>query len=151
MDPERAKKVARAHTNASQGKGWFQWVREACRSLFPETDNWAVHEEVERGLPLVFAAGDHALFRLEVHPEGDPGPVAEVNVRRLALKEARVRIVETFASSSLGGTVKRRTWSFTFPSEDQVIFETEEDDEGPDRLERVARAAAREAGWRIAD
>lgn len=153
MDDERAQKVARAHVNASGRQGWFQSVREACRTLFPETDDWAVQQEADRPLPLAFATGDGALFRLEVQAETPENLAADIEIRRLALNDASIHVVERFVRDSWGSTVKRRTWSFTFPSEENVTFETEElsDEEGPDRLERVARAAAREAGWRIAD
>lgn len=100
-------------------------------------------------MPLILAAGAGAIFRLEVHAQGQ---VADIEVRRFALKDAQVSVVERAAPDTFGDSVRNREWRFDIDADrEPLVFETQEADEGPTELELFARAAANACGWPVED
>ena len=152
MDDGQAKAVAQAHTRASPGRGYFASVKAACSALLPEKCVAAVHKTADGSMPLIYAADAGTIFRLEVQAQG-PGPVADIEVRRFALKDAEVSVAErVVAQDAFGDTVRNRVWRFVIGADrGPLVFETQEADEGPTELERFARAAADACGWPVSD
>ena len=150
MDDAQAKKVARAHTDATTGEGRFASVRAACAALLPEASVWALLETAENRMPLVVAVGQGAIFRREVRPEGQ---AADVEVRRFTLEDAQASVIERVAADRYDGRVRNRTWLFVVnDGRERLTLDTQETpDEGVPDLELVARAAARASGWHVSD